>query len=223
MIFCRYRVSLVFCTSLLVQASLAISSSALAASFDCAKARTPTEKAICAEPSLSSLDTEVGQAFKAAQALWPAGNWKDFLRAEQREWLKTRDAECKSDLACLKRNYERRLTFFRHPHLKYMGRYVAGACPANGMYLDVIPSYPEDGVGILLYVCPKLAGNVLLQTAGKVNPNGELRFEDAGCARTLRFEQDVVTLSGVDKGRCALSVKDDRFQRDPRKSPYESE
>ncbi|MFZ6768632.1 lysozyme inhibitor LprI family protein [Undibacterium sp. Di26W] len=221
--FCRYRIGLVFCTRLLVQVSLVTSSSTQAASFDCAKARTPTEKAICAEPSLSSLDTEVGQAFKAAQALWPAGNWKDFLRAEQREWLKTRDAECKSDVTCLKMDYGRRLKFLRHPHLKYMGRYVVGTCPASGKYLDVTPSYPQDGVEVLLYLCPNPAGNVLLQAAGKVNPNGELRFEDAGCARSLRFEQDLVILSSADKGRCALSVKDDRFQRDPRKSPYESE
>ncbi|MFZ6722351.1 lysozyme inhibitor LprI family protein [Undibacterium sp. Ji49W] len=219
----QFRVSLVFCMSLLVQISATGMSSAHAASFDCAKARTPTEKTICADTTISGLDADVGQAFKTSQALWPAGNWKDFLRAEQREWLKTRDAECKSDVACLKMDYERRLAFLRHPHLKYMGRYVAGTCPGNGTYLDVTPSYPADGVEVLLYICPNSAGNVLLQTAGKVNPNGELRFEDAGCSRSLRFEQDMVTLSAMDKGRCALSVKDDRFRRDARKSPYENE
>ena len=35
-----------------------------AASFDCNKATTETEKAICADPELSALDAEMGKAWK---------------------------------------------------------------------------------------------------------------------------------------------------------------
>ena len=40
--------------------------SASAASFDCAKASTPTEKAICADPILSSLDEQLEEIAPAA-------------------------------------------------------------------------------------------------------------------------------------------------------------
>jgi uncharacterized protein len=53
-------------------------SPSVAASFDCAKAGTPTEKAICKDPVVSKLDEEVAAAFKTAQGFWPAGNWKAY-------------------------------------------------------------------------------------------------------------------------------------------------
>jgi uncharacterized protein YecT (DUF1311 family) len=138
-----------------------------AASFDCAKAGTPTEKAICKNPAVSKLDDQVAAAFKTAQGLWPAGNWSAFIRSEQRWWLKDRDRICKADVACLKQDYERRLSYLTHPSLKWEGRYVAGRCPHDGVYLDVAQNYPDAGVGVDLYLCPNSAGNMLLQAAGR--------------------------------------------------------
>jgi uncharacterized protein len=64
---------------------LVVPSASLAASFDCAKAGTPTEKAICKDPAVSKLDDQVAAAFKTAQTLWPAGNWSTYIRNEQRQ------------------------------------------------------------------------------------------------------------------------------------------
>lgn len=198
-----------------------MSSQAAAASFDCARAATPTEKAICADPALSRLDDQVAEAFRAAQGLWPAGDWRAFLRNEQRNWLKDRDATCKADRACLKRDYELRVRFLRKPYLRYMGRYVAGRCPADGLYLDVTPTYPADGVGIELYVCPDSAGNMLVQRDGVVDAQGRLVVEDAGCRREFRFTQDTVTVVSTGGQRCAISFNVDRtYRRDPTRSPY---
>jgi uncharacterized protein len=57
---------------------LAAPIAAEAASFDCAKAGTPTEKAICKDPAVSKLDEQVAAAFKTAQGLWPAGKLVDL-------------------------------------------------------------------------------------------------------------------------------------------------
>lgn len=80
-----------------------------AASFDCAKAGTKTEKMICADPELSSLDGNLGKAYVAL-----VGNAKlygtavvDLVRDNQRAWLKTRNA-C-PDVACLKTAYTTRI------------------------------------------------------------------------------------------------------------------
>jgi len=202
-------------------AASAIAGPAAAASFDCAKAASATEKAICADPALSRLDEQVAEAFKAAQGHWAAGDWRIFLRNEQRSWLRDRDANCKGDRACLKRDYELRLSFLRKPDLKWMGRYVSGRCPADGLYLDVTPSHPAAGVGVELYICPNSAGNMLVQAEGAPDAQGRLVADDAGCRREFRFAQDTVTVSSSGGARCAVSANVDRvYRRDPAKSPY---
>ncbi len=66
-----------------------------AASFNCAKARTPIEKAICASYELSMADDKLAQAYGAALAKAPDA--ADLVRASQREWLQIQATKCKPD------------------------------------------------------------------------------------------------------------------------------
>ena len=75
-----------------------------AASFDCAKAASPTEKLICSNPSVSLLDEQLGQAYKQALA---SANDKDLLKQEQMGWIKQQRA-CK-DAECLTQTYQARI------------------------------------------------------------------------------------------------------------------
>jgi uncharacterized protein YecT (DUF1311 family) len=61
-----------------------------AAGFDCTKAGTPIEKAICASPAVSALDGQLGDAFRGALADHP--DKRDALTLDQRHWLADRDA-----------------------------------------------------------------------------------------------------------------------------------
>lgn len=70
-----------------------------AASFDCAKAASATEHAICNNPKLDHLDIRLGDAYQTAMANLP-GDQADALRTAQRDWLKKRDA-CQEQTACL--------------------------------------------------------------------------------------------------------------------------
>jgi glucose/arabinose dehydrogenase/uncharacterized protein YecT (DUF1311 family) len=79
--------------------------SASAASFDCAKASTPTEKAICADPILSRLDEQLDDAYRVAQK---RAESRTALRDAQRKWLATRRDVCR-DSACLRAAYEARI------------------------------------------------------------------------------------------------------------------
>lgn len=84
-----------------------------AASFACAKAATPTETAICADPALSALDERLAAAYREAVKAFddtPSGNSKSgaAVKADQRAWLGDRNA-CAADAACLRAAYERRL------------------------------------------------------------------------------------------------------------------
>lgn len=84
-----------------------------AASFACAKAATPSETAICADPALSALDERLAAAYRAVVKAFddtPSGNSKSggAVKADQRAWLGERNA-CAADAACLRTAYERRL------------------------------------------------------------------------------------------------------------------
>jgi uncharacterized protein len=79
-----------------------------AASFDCSKAATGTEKTICANRRVSDLDEYLGRYYQAARATMSreAGA---CLGSNQREWLRSVRNVCK-DAACLERVYLSRLS-----------------------------------------------------------------------------------------------------------------
>ncbi|MBO9661857.1 DUF3298 domain-containing protein [Dokdonella sp.] len=86
------------------------------ASFDCAKAATPVERAVCADSALARLDREVAQAYGVRLGAVEAEADKQAIRTTQRAWLQRRDAACKeketagSELgACLTGVYRMRL------------------------------------------------------------------------------------------------------------------
>lgn len=86
----------------------ALASPAAAASFDCSKARAPDEIAICANPDVSALDSEMG-------GLWFAYSQIPFLMGmngnrqdEAHAFLATR-AACGANVACLTSAYAARI------------------------------------------------------------------------------------------------------------------
>ena len=82
------------------------------ASFDCAKASTDAEKAICADPELSKLDEQLARAYKQALQKGP----KEKVQAAQRAWLKERNTNCGSYAACLQYQYYRRIAQLQGVH-----------------------------------------------------------------------------------------------------------
>jgi uncharacterized protein len=76
-----------------------------AASFDCSKANTKTEKAICDDPMLSKLDEVMAAVYNEALKR----NASDFIKKEQREWLKDTLDPCRGDKECIQKAYENRL------------------------------------------------------------------------------------------------------------------
>ena len=68
-------------------------------SFDCSKASTSTEFAICRSPRLSQLDLLLSQAYAAAKVATPLSRQDDLL-ASQKAWLAWRD-RCGASEGCL--------------------------------------------------------------------------------------------------------------------------
>jgi uncharacterized protein len=99
---------------LLISAALVLTlaSPARAASFDCNRARTADEIAICKSPLLSGLDSEMG-------GLWYAYRQFPFLMGmsgvrqdKANEFLQSR-AKCVADEACLAKAYRARIQQLR--------------------------------------------------------------------------------------------------------------
>ena len=76
-----------------------------AASFDCSKATTETEIAICNDDELGALDERMSEAYKRARLSQDGEQYKN----EQFKWLKKRDL-CSGDKQCLKNAYNSILT-----------------------------------------------------------------------------------------------------------------
>ncbi len=92
LIFCFYSIGVFF------------SSNVLAASFDCVKATSKTEKLICSDIELSQLDENLAAAYKQARE---NSQDKEALKTEQLSWLKA-VRRC-DDGVCLKNSYVERI------------------------------------------------------------------------------------------------------------------
>jgi len=80
------------------------------ASFDCKKAATPVEKAICDSSITAELDVALDEIYRASLARRPAE--RATLEAAQRQWLAARNARCargKPDQNCLEQMYKARI------------------------------------------------------------------------------------------------------------------
>ncbi|TKJ71698.1 hypothetical protein PspCFBP13508_13665 [Pseudomonas sp. CFBP13508] len=90
--------------------SLVLACTAHASSFDCTSAASKTEKAICSDPYLSTLDDKLAEQWRTT--LGKVADPK-ALKTDQRQWLKNRNA-CGALSACLRREYLMRLTELEH-------------------------------------------------------------------------------------------------------------
>ena len=82
------------------------------ASFDCAKAASATEKAICSDVALGRLDRTLSDTYTQVVAFAGEEADKTKIRDAQRQWIVERDA-CGGDVACLTAQYDERLKVLR--------------------------------------------------------------------------------------------------------------
>jgi uncharacterized protein len=83
------------------------SAAATAASFDCTKAHTRIEKAICSNAEVSTLDEHVARYYSAAKAA--VARAESCLQADQLRWLRHVRDVC-AEAACLKKVHLERLS-----------------------------------------------------------------------------------------------------------------
>lgn len=106
---------------------------AQAASFDCKKARTPTEHAICFDETTSKLDEQMASSY--FDLLRTAPN-SEALRQSQRDWTRLIRNGC-GNIECLQQAYTQRISDLRSGHGAELR--LSGAFDALYAELDNLP------------------------------------------------------------------------------------
>lgn len=99
-------------------------------SFDCRKATTDSENAICESPELSDLDGQLGRAFGDLIAIAKPDRLKD-TRADQAAWIRSRDATCKGDKGCLGIFIRQRILVLKTPQTDGAGTHPSAPLAAE--------------------------------------------------------------------------------------------
>ena len=76
-----------------------ISTISHAASFNCDKAQTKTEYAICEHRNLNDADVKMATTYNIVRHLVPMGT-RSIIQDQQIKWLKLRD-DCRDSVSCL--------------------------------------------------------------------------------------------------------------------------
>jgi uncharacterized protein len=181
---------------LLAAALLAAPLAAAAASFDCAKAGTPVERMVCADPGVSALDERVADAYKAACARDPR------VKESQREWLAGTRNKCGST-ACLSQAYTARLEALGQAGpacavaaAQLVGHWLNVADTADPFEeADFTSDKGEQAFVSFVHHAPFITGTWTLQ---------DCKLHIAGSGDRTDFDYAV---TGLAKGR--LSLKDD--------------
>lgn len=88
-------------------AALSITTPATAASFNCGRAATATERAICANLGLNDRDVRMAQLYDIVRHLVPMGT-RGAIMDRQTVWLRERN-RCGGSVGCIGQAYDRRI------------------------------------------------------------------------------------------------------------------
>lgn len=116
----RRPIATTLVTATLAAATLAVAAPAAAASFDCARARLPDERAICADRALNDQDVRLATWLDALGQLQLMGA-NGAMRDDQRAWLAARHG-CGGDRVCLAHSYDRRIGDLTHAYGAWAAR-----------------------------------------------------------------------------------------------------
>lgn len=110
---------LVAISALVLASALPGAAPSQAASFDCAKASAPDERAVCANPALSALDSEMGGLWFAYSRLPMLMGGNGNRRDEARDFLAAR-GKCGGDAGCLTVLYQARIATLKDQIAAYV-------------------------------------------------------------------------------------------------------
>ena len=177
---------------------LCLAAPAQAATFNCDKASTFAEKAICSDSRLTVMDDELGRLYKDALAASPDSA---ALKAEQKAWLASRD-RCK-DLNCITQAYEDRIAALKSASAPAKAGGVTGTYKAaNGDVLVL-----DTGDGKIKFAVSAVHQTNTGEVSGQAPLNGSTAHyvdKDNDCIMWFMFGQDKLKVD--QDGICGMGL-----------------
>jgi|GEM_PF-1600977 len=145
-------------------------------SFDCARAATNTEHAICASDLLSALDREMADAYRVART-GVGTDTRQHIREEQISWIGRRNA-CGGDADCIEARMRERIVALRGetPARASTGRLTGTYCARGGDDMILVEDFGNAIEFSFLSV----------QSRGHSCGTGQLRAVKSGSGYTAR-------------------------------------
>lgn len=183
---------------------------AMAASFDCTRARSKLNRVICSNAGLSRLDEQVWNTYGERVRGLSATQLAD-VRARHLRWRRERGLY-ETTVEGLAHDYRSHLDWLNHALFAREGRYRRGGPDGSGASLDIEADLRDPGAaglrGLLRVPTPVAwrataraapdAGAPVLRLV-PLRPDADAPMA-ADCAFTLRFEGDAVQLDA--QGLC---------------------
>lgn len=179
---------------------LCASSSAGAASFDCKRVATVTERTICAEPALSSLDERAVAAYTAAiDALGISDDERDpvgdLLLKGHGQWNAARN-RCAAASTCLLQQYLRRIAVLEFkpdsqapsPLDPITGRYGTTIEPVRELVIMAAPG----GLSLVRVTVTSADWNCAFNGIGRPDKAGALRVVRADFDKTTQGDHALI-------------------------------
>jgi uncharacterized protein YecT (DUF1311 family) len=149
-----------------------------AAAFDCTKAGTAVEKAICQDPAAKRLDDELGATYAALRASLAEPEQK-ILAMSQKRWIARREFCGQQDVtACAKERTAERLALLAGQPLSGPG--AQGRLVPQFLVQEGTPAQYDIDIAVVRFAEPRTAGEQTLNrladevlAAAKLGPHGE--------------------------------------------------
>lgn len=87
------------------------------ASFDCTKAKSETEIAICSDKELDELDSQLGASYTELKKIFSTDFYNKIIIKSQRQWIKNRSKNVEN----LKKNYKERIKLLKTSAIPVFG------------------------------------------------------------------------------------------------------
>lgn len=156
---------------------LTISQSAVAGSFDCAKAKSKTEKVICSDKRLNELDSELDRNLNAIKEKYSKRMFRLIIQ-EHRIWVDGRNRFCRGNLECLSGEIIERNNFFidalnpKYGHLVYKGILDTTSKSLNSLQTVITGDDPNTNMTELI----PISADLLQYSAVNCNNCGRVFF-----------------------------------------------
>lgn len=116
----------------------------VAASFDCNKAASVTEKAICTDEYLSNQDDELATIYKQTKSRL-GKTASNALMSTQKRWLSTRN-KCLADKACIRSSYQAQIAEIKRINICEDDKKII--FPNLARFNDISKHHPLKDIGI---------------------------------------------------------------------------